>query len=68
MKMAGLPTFLWLDSKEVVRVAWMSAKKGKAISIPGTQYKILTFLMKYLPRPIVRKLGMSARARQRQKA
>ena len=68
MKMTGLPTFLWLDSKEVVRVAWKSAKKGKAISIPGTQYKILTFLMKYLPRSIVRKLGMNARARQRQKA
>ncbi|NDA39129.1 MAG: SDR family NAD(P)-dependent oxidoreductase, partial [Actinobacteria bacterium] len=68
MKMTGLPEFLWLDSKEVVRVAWKSAKKGKAISIPGTQYKILTFLMKYLPRSIVRKLGMNARARQRQKA
>ena len=68
MKMTGLPEFLWLDSKEIVRVAWKSAQKGKAISIPGTQYKVLTFLMRYLPRPIVRKLGMKARARQRQKA
>lgn len=67
MKMTGLPEFLWLDSKELVRAAWKSAAKGKAVSVPGYQYKILTFLMRYLPRPIVRKAGMNARARQRQK-
>lgn len=68
MKMTGLPEFLWLDSNDVVRAAWKSAAKGRAISIPGSQYKILTFLMRYFPRPIVRKVGMNARARQRQKA
>ncbi|MFM9098947.1 MAG: SDR family NAD(P)-dependent oxidoreductase, partial [Actinomycetota bacterium] len=68
MKMTGLPEFLWLDSDDVVRAAWKSASKGKAISIPGSQYKLLTFLMRYLPRPIVRRVGMNARARQRQKA
>ena len=67
MKMTGLPEFLWLDSKELVRAAWKSAAKGRAVSVPGYQYKILTFLMRYLPRPIVRKVGMNARARQRQK-
>ena len=65
MKMTGLPEFLWLDSKEVVRAAWRSALRGKAISIPGTQYKILIFLMRYFPRPVVRKVGMNARKRQR---
>ncbi|MFM8523745.1 MAG: SDR family NAD(P)-dependent oxidoreductase, partial [Actinomycetota bacterium] len=68
MKMTGLPEFLWLDSDDVVRAAWKSASKGKAISIPGSQYKLLTFLMRYFPRPIVRRVGMNARARQRQKA
>jgi len=68
MKMTGLPEFLWLDSDDVVRAAWKSASKGKAISIPGSQYKLLTFLMRYLPRSIVRRVGMNARARQRQKA
>lgn len=65
MKMTGLPEFLWLDSREVVATAWRSAQKGKALSIPGSQYKILTLLMRYLPRPIVRKAGMNARKRQR---
>ncbi len=67
MKMTGLPEFLWLDSGDVVRAAWRSASKGKAISIPGSQYKILTFAMRYFPRPVVRRVGMNARKRQRQK-
>lgn len=65
MKMTGLPEFLWLDAKEVVATAWKSAQKGKALSIPGSQYKLLTLLMRYFPRPIVRKVGMNARKRQR---
>jgi len=65
MKMNGLPEFLWLDASEVVATAWRSSQKGKALSIPGSQYKLLTLLMRYIPRPIVRKVGMNARKRQR---
>ena len=65
MKMTGLPEFLWLDAREVVENSWRRAQQGKAISIPGYQYKILTVLMRYLPRPVVRKVGMGARKRQR---
>jgi short-subunit dehydrogenase len=65
MKMSGLPEFLWLDAGAVVATAWRSSQKGKAISVPGSQYKLLTFLMRYLPRPLVRKVGMNARKRQR---
>lgn len=65
MKMSGLPEFLWLDAEQVVATAWRSAQKGSAISIPGSQYKLLTFLMRYLPRPLIRRVGMNARKRQR---
>ena len=65
MKMTGLPDFLWLDARKVVENSWRRAQQGKAISIPGYQYKILTVLMRYLPRPVVRKVGMGARKRQR---
>lgn len=67
MKMNGLPEFLWLDAGEVVAHAWQSSQRGKALSVPGLQYKLLTFLMRYLPRPLVRKAGMNVRTRQRQK-
>ena len=65
MSMKGLPNFMWLDSDELVAKAWRDALKGKAISIPGWQYKLLVFLIQRLPRPIVRRVGMNVRRKQR---
>jgi len=41
MKMKGLPDFMWLDSDQLVATAWSDAQAGKAVSIPGWQYKLL---------------------------
>ena len=65
MSMKGLPRFMWLDSDALVAKAWSDALKGKAISIPGWQYKLLVFVIQQLPRSIVRKVGMSVRRKQR---
>ena len=65
MKMDGLPEFMWLDADDVVADAWKVSQAGGAISVPGGQYKTLTFLARYLPRPIVRKLGINVRKKQR---
>ena len=65
MSMKGLPSFMWLDSDELVAKAWRDALKGEAISIPGWQYKLLVFVIQRLPRSIVRKVGMSVRRKQR---
>jgi len=65
MSMKGLPNFLWLNSDELVAKAWSDALKGKAISIPGWQYQFLIFVIKTLPRSIVRKVGMGLRKKQR---
>jgi len=65
MPMKGLPTFMWLTSDAVVAKSWRDAKKGKAISIPGWQYKLLAFIMSIAPRIMVRKIGMSIRVKQR---
>jgi hypothetical protein len=63
--MKGLPSFLWLDSDELVAKAWSDALKGEAISIPGWQYRLLVIVIKKLPRSIVRKVGMNVRKKQR---
>jgi short-subunit dehydrogenase len=63
--MKGLPSFMWLDSDELVAKAWSDALKGVAISIPGWQYQVLVFVIKRLPRSIVRKAGMNVRRKQR---
>ena len=65
MSMKGLPNFMWLDPDVVVATSWNETLKGKAISIPGWQYKVLIFVMTTLPRSIVRKVGMNLRKKQR---
>ncbi len=65
MSMKGLPSFMWLNADELVAKAWSDALKGKAISIPSWKYQILTFVMRYAPRSMVRKIGMKVRVKQR---
>lgn len=65
MKMDSLPNFMWLDAKSVVAKAWNDAKAGKAISIPGAQYRAIYLLTRFVPRTWVRKGGMSFRRKQR---
>ena len=65
MSMKGLPNFMWLDSDKLVAKAWSDALKGEAVSIPGWQYQLLVFVMRTLPRSIIRKVGMNLRQKQR---
>jgi short-subunit dehydrogenase len=65
MKMSGLPKFMWLEADRVVSESWLAAERGKAICIPGWQYKILSTIARFGPRPLVRKIGIKVRARQR---
>jgi len=65
ISMKGLPNFMWLNADKLVEKAWIDALKGKAISIPGWQYQLLTFVMRYAPRSLVRKIGMKVRVKQR---
>lgn len=65
MSMKGLPSFMWLNSDRLVAQAWSDALKGRAISIPGWQYQLLSCVIALLPRSIVRKVGMNLRRKQR---
>ena len=65
MKMAGLPEFMWLNSDDLVAKAWKDVLAGKAVSIPGWQYKLLVGVISVLPRSVVRRLGMNLRVKQR---
>ncbi len=65
MSMKGLPNFMWLNSDRLVEQSWSDALKGKAVSVPGWQYKLLVLIVETMPRSIVRKVGMNMRAKQR---
>jgi short-subunit dehydrogenase len=65
MKMTGLPNFMWLSAEKVVARSWKAAKSGKAISVPGWKYLILSSISRFGPRPLVRRIGMNVRKKQR---
>jgi short-subunit dehydrogenase len=65
MKMSGLPNFMWLSAEEVVSKSWRDVNAGKVISIPGWQYLILSSISRFGPRPMVRRIGMNVRRKQR---
>lgn len=65
MRMTGLPSFLWLSADFVTEVAWRDLHRGKAISVPGWQYKLLMGLIGSLPRPLVRRYGLRVKSKQR---
>jgi short-subunit dehydrogenase len=67
MSMKGLPEFMWLNSDKLVATAWKDAVAGKAVSVPGWQYQLLTFVMRNAPRRMVRKIGMNVRIKQHRK-
>jgi len=65
MSMKGLPKFMWLNADKLVATAWKDAVAGKALSVPGIQYRILTFVIRNAPRSVVRRIGMRIRVKQR---
>ena len=52
---SGIPGFLWLDVDQVVRDGLHDARRGRLVSVPGAQYRVLSTLARYAPRPIVRR-------------
>lgn len=60
--MAGTPSALWLDPDAVVRDCLADLRRGRAVSVPGLQYRALVGLVDVLPRGVVRRItGRTAR-------
>lgn len=49
----GVPSFLWLDARTLVRRALRDVARGRAVSIPTLRYKIVVALAGLLPQRIV---------------
>jgi short-subunit dehydrogenase len=61
METQTIPNWMWLDVDAVVAKSLKDFKNRKAISVPGMQYKFLSLIAQYSPRPIVRKLSIASR-------
>ena len=49
MDVSGIPERLWLDADDVVRAGLHDLDAGKAISVPGLQYKAVVVATRLLP-------------------
>lgn len=45
----GVPSFMWLDARAVVREGLRDAARGKAVSIPSLRYKAIVAIANLLP-------------------
>ncbi len=63
IRMNGLPNIMWLDARSMVAAGLRDHYRGKVISIPGWQYKLLMFMVRIAPRPFVRSVGYGSRKR-----
>lgn len=61
MKVETVPNWMWLDVDRVVQKALKDFAANKPVSVPGLQYKFLSFIAQYLPRPIVRIISNQSR-------
>ncbi len=52
--MTSMPNIMWLNVDDVVAESLADVTKGKVISIPGLQYKVLTTVGRLVPRGLVR--------------
>jgi short-subunit dehydrogenase len=61
MDVSGIPQVMWLDADEVVRTALADLEAGKALSVPGAQYKAIVAASRLLPTSVragvVRRVG-----------
>lgn len=59
-----VPSFMWLDADRLVRDCLDDVDSGKAVSVPGAQYKLITQLLRHLPRSVVRNPAVVSRHRR----
>jgi len=48
---SNLPDYMWLQAEDVIAdcIEAMEAERVKPVVVPGTQYKVLVFMARYLP-------------------
>ncbi|KAA0018959.1 SDR family NAD(P)-dependent oxidoreductase [Antrihabitans cavernicola] len=57
IEMSSIPSAMWLNVDQVVTTSLDDLEKGKVISIPGIQYKVITSASRVIPKSAVRKIN-----------
>ena len=65
LDMSRLPDAMWLEADRLVRDCLDDVKAGKVVSIPGAQYKLISAVVRTLPRGLVRRVSGGVASRRR---
>jgi uncharacterized protein len=57
----GIPGWMWLDADTVVGAGLHDLRRGRAVSIPTTRYKVLTTMSRAVPRTAMEKIARRGR-------
>jgi short-subunit dehydrogenase len=60
-----VPSFMWLEARELVDEAWADLDKGKAVSIPSKRYKAVVGVARYTPRAVLSRISTIGLNRRR---
>lgn len=63
MDVSGIPERLWLDADDVVRTALHDLAAGKALSVPGVQYKAIVAASRVVPGSVRARVARAVRSR-----
>jgi short-subunit dehydrogenase len=55
MDVSGVPSWLWLDPRDVVATSFRDAAAGRPVSVAGAQYRLLAAALQQAPRWLVRR-------------
>ncbi|MEV6928416.1 SDR family NAD(P)-dependent oxidoreductase, partial [Dactylosporangium sp. NPDC051485] len=59
----GMPGWVWLDARDVVRAALRDLRRGRMVSVPGWKYKLAVFGLRHVPRGLLHRAARDARGR-----
>jgi short-subunit dehydrogenase len=70
MDVSGVPGWMWLDADEVARTALVDLERGRSVSIPGRQYRVIVAATRIIPSGLRRGIvkGLQSRLPGRQKS
>jgi uncharacterized protein len=61
LDMSTVPGPMWLDADAVVAAGLRDHRRGRAVSVPGVQYKAAVALMRVTPRAVLRRVTRARR-------
>ncbi|WP_144877389.1 SDR family oxidoreductase [Microbacterium sp. 1.5R] len=57
----GVPTFMWLDARSVVREGLRDAARGRSVSVPSLRYKVIVAVARVLPASLTSRVARRGR-------